>query len=350
MRFLKICILAIIALPVTVLAVLIIYASVTNYQPEPVVLIDRSDHPDTIADSSVFDLVIWNIGYGGLDRSMDFFYDGGEQVRTSEEQLHVNMENITSMLTTLDSIEFILLQEVDVKSHRSYGINEVNKLSESFSSFNSYYGKNYDVFFVPLPVRNPLGSVNSGLLSFSGFKPSVVNRYTYPGQYAWPKNLFMLDRCFLVMRFPVANSKELLVINTHNTAYDDGSIRDQQMAFLREFILVEYQKGNYVITGGDWNQCPPGFVGSFSSDPFDTVNNKAIESTYLPDDWQWIYDKTQPTNRRVDIPYSRGTTLTTLIDFYLMSPNINVLHCETINLGFENSDHHPVYLKVMINN
>ncbi len=36
--------------------------------------------------------MIWNIGYCGLDASMDFFYDGGEQVRPSEEKVKENLE------------------------------------------------------------------------------------------------------------------------------------------------------------------------------------------------------------------------------------------------------------------
>jgi len=169
-----------------------------------------------------------------------------------------------------------------------------------------------------------------------------------PGQYAWPKQLFMLDRCFLVMRIPVNNGKELLIINTHNEAYDDGTIRDQQMNYLKAFLLKEYNKGNYIVVGGDWNQCPPGFTPRFDGEIFDTVNNKAIERDYLPADWQWVYGSQIPTNRRLDIPYTRGLTLTTVIDFYLLSPNVRSMAVKTIDLSFENSDHQPVSLKIAL--
>jgi endonuclease/exonuclease/phosphatase family metal-dependent hydrolase len=342
-------ILAIVSVPVFAFILLIVYATLSDYRPGAIELLaNRDSYCDTLPDSVSVDLTIWNIGYCGLDKNMDFFYDGGKSVRTSKEQLQLNFSAVSQFLKGNDSVDIIMLQETDMKSKRSYRLNQVEKLSEAFSDFTSYYGKNYDVFFVPLPPAEPMGGVNSGLLSLSRFKPAATFRYTFPGQYAWPKRLFMLDRCFLVMWFPLNNGKKLLVINTHNEAYDDGSIRDQQMASLKNFLLAEFAKGNYIVVGGDWNQCPPGFKPQFTEEIFDTVNNKGIETNYLPSDWQWIYDPTMPTNRRVDVTYTRGKTRTTIIDFFLLSPNVRSLAVKTTDLRFENSDHQPVSIKIAL--
>ncbi|MBW2654762.1 MAG: endonuclease/exonuclease/phosphatase family protein, partial [Deltaproteobacteria bacterium] len=48
-----------------------------------------------------------------------------------------------------------------------------------------------------------------------------------------------------------------------------------------------------------------------------------IENDYLSE-WQWVYDQKIPTNRRLVAPYDQQTTLTTVIDFFLVSPNIEV--------------------------
>jgi exonuclease III len=53
-----------------------------------------------------------------------------------------------------------------------------------------------------------------------------------------------------------------------------------------------------------------------------------------------------PTNRRVSKPYDRSSSLTTIIDFYLLSPNIEVNHIKTVDLDFRYSDHQPVHLQV----
>jgi endonuclease/exonuclease/phosphatase family metal-dependent hydrolase len=345
-RFLKI-LLFIVLLPCAILVFLILYATVTDYRPEQKeVVFKNGEIADTLSLSKTYSLLIWNIGYAGLDRQMDFFYDGGKKVRTTKDQLLKNIDSIDKFITGMDSVDFKLLQEVDISGKRSYHQDEVKRLSDDLSSYHAYYGKNYDVFFVPVPFTNPMGSVNSGVLSFSRFSPSEVTRISFPGQYSWPKRLFMLDRCFLVMRFPVSGGKELLVVNTHNEAYDTGIIRDEQMAFLKKFLLSEYDKGNYIIVAGDWNQCPPDFHSRFSMDVFDTIDFKGIEPGFLPSGWTWTFDNTLPSNRRVDVAYVKGKTRTTVIDFFLLSPNLRSVACKTIDLGFSNSDHQPVKIKI----
>ena len=70
----------------------------------------------------------------------------------------------------------------------------------------------------------------------------------------------MLDRCFVVSRFQLENGKELVLLNTHNSAYDaGGKMRDEEMPVIRDLMLKEFEKGNYVVAGGDWNQNPPSY-------------------------------------------------------------------------------------------
>jgi exonuclease III len=185
-------------------------------------------------------------------------------------------------------------------------------------------------------------------MTISKYVPSKVIRYSFPGNYSWPVRLFFLDRCFLVNRYTLANEKELIVINTHNSAYDDGSLRNKQMEYLKIFLKSEYEKGNYIIVGGDWNQCPPNFNTLFNGDLMDFELKKDIPYDFLPK-WTWAYDNTLPTNRRVDVPYIKGKTLTTVIDFYLLSPNIKKISIKNIDLGFENSDHNPVSITIKLN-
>jgi endonuclease/exonuclease/phosphatase family metal-dependent hydrolase len=64
--------------------------------------------------------------------------------------------------------------------------------------------------------------------------------------------------------------------------------------------------------------------------------------------WQFIYDPEMPTNRDVDMPYRKGKTKTTIIDFFVVSPNVTVESVKTIDTGFENADHQPVIIKIKI--
>ncbi len=328
--------------------VFLIYASLDDYKPVQAELQHDNSQASKLSDSSVLNLLIWNIGYAGLDASMDFFYDGGEKIRPTREGVIDNLKGIVKTLAPYEGYDFILLQEVDLDSKRSYHINEVEIIEQHFSRYESHFGTNYRVFFVPIPVKSPMGSVNSGLLTLSRFPVGSVIRHSFPGNYSWPMKLFMLDRCFLVNRYPLVGGKELLIINTHNSAYDDGSLREQQMSYLKEFLLFEYEKGNYIITGGDWNQTPYGFTPDKLSHQFDTLNLTYIEKDYPAPGWTWAFDSSMPTNRRVAVPYNRTSSLTTVIDCYLLSPNITLEGVRTLDLDFAFSDHQPVQMRARL--
>lgn len=326
----------------------LLYAWLDDYRPEETTLIAEDERAPLLPAADTFNLLIWNIGYAGLDASMDFFYDGGKQMRPSEDGVIANLQGIVEILTPHRERDFILLQEVDRDSKRSYHHNQIEIIESHLHPSGAWFGQNYRVDFVPIPLKEPMGKVNSGLLTLSRHAPSRVVRHSFPGNYGWPMSLFMLDRCFLVSRFPLQGGRELLVINTHNSAYDDGSLRKQQMAFLKDFLLSEYALGNYIVIGGDWNQSPYGLPPELPLHRFDTENLTYVEEGYPAPEWTWAYDPGLPTNRRVTTPYDRTSSLTTIIDYYLVSPNIEVLDVSTVDLDFRYSDHQPVALTVKL--
>ena len=225
--------------------IFLLAATLGNYNPDVQIVINESESHDLLPDWTEYDFMIWNIGYCGLDASMDFFYDGGEQVRPAEEKVRNSLDKVIELLSENDTVEFLLLQEVDINSKRSYHVNEYKRIEETLPLYNSSEGINYKVFFVPIPPNQPMGKVKSGLQTLSKFIPMETVRHSFPGNYSWPMGVFMLDRCFLVSRFTVDNDKDLLIVNTHNSAYDDGSLREAQMDYLKVFLLEEYRKGNF---------------------------------------------------------------------------------------------------------
>jgi endonuclease/exonuclease/phosphatase family metal-dependent hydrolase len=322
---------------------IIVKAIISDYKPSEKVLIAANETPTVLSDSATISLLTWNIGYCGLDKEMDFFYDGGTKVITPKENCIQNLNSVLSYLKSNDSIDIIFLQEVDRRSKRSYKMDEYLTIDEHLKPHSAYFAPNYDVFFVPVPPASPMGKVFSGVTTLSRFLPSSSVRYAFPGEYGFPKQLFMLDRCFLVNRYPLTNGKEFIVINTHNEAFDPGDIRKAQMEYLKNFMMSEYQNGNFVIAGGDWNQCPPHFNPDFSSNQ---VNKEqmVISPEYLPSDWTWAYDNKNPSNRSVIAAYDPASTTTTVIDFFLLSPNVENASVKCVNLNFENSDHNPVII------
>jgi endonuclease/exonuclease/phosphatase family metal-dependent hydrolase len=248
----------------------------------------------------------------------------------------------------------MFIQEIDRNSKRSYRIDQYQRLSEKLSGYDPSFAKNYDVFFVPIPPTKPMGKVVSGIATFSKFIPESSIRYSLPGDFGFPTQLFQLDRCFMVNRYKIENGKELVLINTHNEAFDKGGkIRKSQMERLREFVLNEYNSGNYVISGGDWNQYPPDFKPAFTGNKAFTgqignFNLFGIESNYMPGEWKWIYDPATPSFRTVIAAYDPATTPTSVCDIFLISPNIESVSVKCHHLGFANSDHNPVIIQVKL--
>lgn len=326
------------------------YSTLTDFRPEEKISLLESPNAPKIEDNS-FTIMSWNIGYAGLGDNMDFFYDGGTKTRDTEERTIENLNHIINYISSQRNIDFMLLQEVDVKAKRSYYINQRDSIEKYLPNYLSLYADNYLVKYVPVPTSDPMGSVQAGLQFLSNYIPKESCRYSFPGNYSWPTSLFMLDRCFISNRYNLKNGKELIVVNTHNSAFDDGSLKKQQLDYLKIFLENEYQKGNYFIVGGDWNQNPPGLdiekFGNYSES--ENFQLSTIDRSIFPDDWQFIFDHESATNRSNVKAYMEGETSTTILDYFLISPNLKANFITTIDLEFKNSDHQPIIINIELN-
>lgn len=310
--------------------------------------------PDTLH------FLTWNVGYGGLGAESDFFYDdqgmwysGSSMVRTPKPLVEKNIAGALDVLRQSDA-DFFLLQEVEDASDRSYNTRQYAEYCQALPGFAATYAENYHCDRVPIPLLEPwnaYGKVRSGLGTFSRFQPSEVLRHQLPGHYPMPDRIFQLDRCAALHRFPAKNGKELVVINLHNAAYDPGDkIKAIQLPYLHDLALAEFEKGNYVVLGGDWNQCPPHFrFDSFAPDPSGRYRQGNIPADFFPEDWVFAYDPTTSSNRKCRDPYTKGKTFETLIDFFLVSPNVQVKKVKGIAQDFQFSDHQPVRMEVVLN-
>ncbi len=328
------------------------YITLTDYRPAKVIDLMQGNKTLTFHPivKDTFNFMTWNIGYAGLGAGMDFFYDGGTQVRPTRKMVEQYLSGIEQFVRAHDTIDFWYIQEVDEHSHRSYGFNEVKDISEAKKGSQAVFALNYDCPFVPVPLRDPMGEVKSGLMTFTNLPYTEAARYAYPLIAPWPDKLFLLDRCFILMRFPLENGKDLVIMNTHNSAYIyDSLLRVKELNVLKTKMLEEYNKGNYVIAGGDWNANPPDFhpEGNYDGNRFVPTKVQMSDKTFPPE-WHWAYDATAPTNRENYKSFVRGENGTTNIDYFILSPNVKLLKVKTIDLNFVNSDHNPVYMKVAL--
>lgn len=327
------------------LGVFLVYMTICDYSPqEKISLTTENNNDKVLKTASPFKATVFNIGYGGLDKGQDFFMDGGEQSRSkSKAQTEANLAAIKKFLLETDS-DIILVQEVDISSSRSYKIDEYEYLKRALPQYSSMFGVNYLVSWVPVPITHPMGKVQSGLSTFTKYKTDQGYRYQYPGNEKWPRQLFELDRCFIENRLPVENGKQLILINSHLSAFDaGGNIRKQQLEYLQQHIGEEFKKGNYVIVGGDWNHVIPG------SDPvvFPTTEKwpfwlQVLPKDFAPQGFTWVADPLTPTIRTNGRAYTEGENFRAVIDGFLVSDNIKIVNVCGNQLNFENSDHNPV--------
>ena len=336
---------------VLVLAVggLLGWLSATEYMPEAVETLEvRSLSAESAGvPREGLRILSWNIGYAGLGKESDFFMDGGKNSRSADNAT-VN-RYLSGIRATVEAEEpdVVLFQEVDVNSGRTYGIDETTSLLMN----TGVHALNYSCPFVPVPFP-PIGRVNSGLFTTTDYRIERAERVSLPCPFSWPLRIANLKRCLLVSYLPVEGSdSRLVLVNLHLEAYDDGEGKIAQTNQLREFILAEYEKGNYVIAGGDFNQTFPGSLEAYPILDPSLWTPGILDDSLLPEGWEFVYDLSTPTCRLLNQPYDPGDLEHTqhyVIDGFIISPNVELTSVSTLDCGFENSDHNPVELLVSL--
>ncbi len=300
---------------------------------------------DTVQIADNLKIVTWNIGYGGLGSNMDFFYDGGTQIRDTEARTMRNLGGILAEMKAMDA-DIYLLQEVDECSRRTYRINELAMLQAAFPEYHLYFACNYRSFFVPIPLRSPMGKVASGLVILSRYRAEKVERLAYPSRFPFPVSLFNLKRCLLAATFRLPDGGLLAVGNTHNTAYDAGGMREQETGFLSSWIDSLQSQGVKVLVGGDWNQYPPAYVPGEDETANPHFSVAPLRFSAFDANGRIVYDSSGKTLRYLDKPYSRNSTLT-VTDYFYVSHSLSSSDARLCgNVGFSCSDHRPVCITV----
>lgn len=331
----------------------LIFASSTSLKVKDSESMQISGNATAEIDSSKqLNLLTWNMGYGALDEREDCYWDGGAGVDgESEQTVKENIDALKAEIKQLDPDVFFI-QEMDVNSKRSYKIDELSAFKDTFgeADYNSTFARNFKAGFVPLPLYNPTGKVEAGIATFSKYSINEASRVQLPCPFSWPMSTVNLKRCLLVNRLPIANSdKEVVLINLHLESYDNGEGKAKQLAMLMDFMQEEYNKGNYVIAGGDFNQ-------TFSNADYKKYPQitswecPVIETEKYPD-FTFKMDDSCPSCRSLDKPYadadkSENAFQYWLLDGFIISNNIKINEFKTLDLSFKNTDHNPVVMSV----
>ena len=342
---------AVIGIPVLAVVLLFLFLTIVEYRPKPIEDVPFTSEKGMLLRETPISIMSWNIGFSGLGKEEDFFMDGGKKsLPDSKEVVDSYFSGIKEVIGSYPA-DILFVQEIDIKSKRSFHINQVEALKD-FTGKGRSFAYNYNCIFVPIPFP-PLGRIQSGVATYTGFEITSSQRRALPVPFKWPLRVANLKRCILVSRIPVYENggdsgHELVLANFHLEAYDSGEGKIAQTKALSDFIESEYAKGNYVIAGGDFNQKFPG------SDAYPVISEDGwtpgeLDPNMLSDGWTFVYDDSLPTCRSLEAPYNDENAKAHnwqyyVIDGFIISPNIEKLSMNVIDKDFQSSDHNPVYM------
>lgn len=335
----------------------IIYLSCTYYRIKDNLPLEITNNQTSLVQiGEDYTISTYNIGFGAYTQDFSFFMDSGEMLDGTKTQgsgskaknKQTVLDNTNGAISTISTLntDFTFFQEVDTNSDRSYHVNQYKMIEENFSNYASVFASNFHSGYLFYPITDPHGTVNSGIATFSKYAIEESVRRSFPVDNGFINKFFDLDRCFVVNRLNIEGStKQLVLINLHMSAYDEGGkIRALQLEMLKTVLLEEYEKGNYVIAGGDWNHDIANSLNTFETQQKVPEWVAQLSQGDLPAGFNFASSLNAPTCRSTDMAYEKGVNFSVVIDGFIVSENVDVSFVENIDTDFLYSDHNPVQM------
>ena len=365
---------------VLILAVYIIYLYASyhriedNQELQVETISDNTLLGDAITTGEKYSALTYNIGFGVYTPDFSFFMDGGKSSwAKSKDSVKETIKGAGELVASKDP-DFALVQEIDLDATRSYHVNEYSILKETIPAYNCVFAQNYDSAFLFYPFTQPHGKSKAGLALFSKYPITGSMRRSFPISTSFTK-FFDLDRCYSISRVPVDNGKELVIFELHMSAYGNSdAIREGQIRMLSEDMQKEYEAGNYVICGGDFNhdlkaadtQSAESKESDEANESSDTQADTDDSEEAEPESWAYPFPRSElpehfsfcldqlsedekkdlwNSARNADMEYVPGETYTVTLDGFIISDNVECTKYENVNTGYSYSDHDPVYME-----
>ena len=302
--------------------------------------------PDQVgAAGAALQIVTWNIGYGSLGAGADFVADGGQNVRAlGRRSITSAVDAIGETLGRLDA-DLVLLQEMAAAGFMTRGVDVKAGVLRALNRYRVAFWEDFSTTMVPPPFN-----LSNGLMTLACVAGAECTAQPLPQEPSFRLGILKKQYGALVTRIPVEDGREWVIMNIHLAAFDDGGqVRSRQVSALLELAQAAYRSGAHVVIGGDWNlrlvdtafphETEEGHLWWIHDFPHETV----------PEGWTFGLDPSVPSVRTLHRPYEAGVNYVTVIDGFLVSPNVIVERVETLDLGFLHTDHHPVLATLRMN-
>lgn len=341
---------------ITAIYVVYVLATYSRIEDNQALTITGEAAEESAKVNQTYRMISANLGFGAYSDDFSFFMDGGtESWAFSKEAVN---DNITGSIDVIleNNPNFIVLQEVDIDSTRSYHVDEQQLIldlmnEKSDTAINSAFAINFDSPFLMYPITQPHGKSVAGLLTISPVTITDAVRRSLPIEDGWSK--FMdLDRCYSKSTVEVENGKKLVIYNVHLSAYTTNpETADNQVKILNADMAEEFAAGNYIIAGGDMNKDVLGDSSVYFGTSSEENWAQPFKEAFLDESFKVVKPINEshpvPSCRNADSIYNENSFVIT-IDGFIVSSNVEVEGSDVIDSGFKYSDHNPIYMDFIL--
>ena len=312
----------------------------------------------TLSKGDEIKILCWNIQFmAGKDYV--FFYDlldgSGPDEKPSKGSISKTITEVARIIEE-ENPDIILLQEIDDGSKRTNYEDQLKRLlslisKEYISHSSAFYHKSY---FVPHP--RIMGAVGMKLSTISKFNiKSSLRHQLQLKPDSWIKRQFDLKRTVLETRFEVNGSKELIVFNTHLSAFSQGTdTLKKQVEQIYHLLKTNSDNGYKWVIGGDFNLLPVKKSYDNLRENEQQYYNIESELAILTEryasvpslenaeslDPKWYTHF--PNNPDIKAPDR-------IIDYFFYSNNVKLIENKVRQRGTQKiSDHFPIIIKIKI--
>ncbi len=332
----------------TLLSVILIGAAiycravfVANRRTSPYVGPIHSPTPPTNlhAASETLTVLTWNIGYGALGKDADSIVDKGRSMRAlSSKDITLAAQRIAQRLAG-QSADLICLQENANAGFLTRGVGLRDTIEAALSNRQNLFWADMKSVLVPQYLK-----IEHGMSVHARVNIKSCEAVLFPKDSTYFFGGLTKHYGSLINRISIGETgRDWVVFNIHLSAFDpDIRTRMGQLEKLLQLAQHEYDQGHCVVIAGDWNmRLTATDPGQHTGVPekLQVIN---FPENSLNEGWSFALDTKTPTVRSLNAPYVAGKNATAIIDGFVCSPNVVVKSVSTADLGFADTDHHPV--------
>lgn len=221
-----------------------------------VVAVQNGESTPSLRSGQFVRALSWNVQFMAGNQDNHFFYDDGPDPWPAADTVNDVTRRVADFIAEQDP-DFVLLQEVDDLATRTGMQDQTQALLRMLPQYTAHAETFYwKAAYVPHPAIR--GRVGMKLVILSKYRLGAATRYALSPITTDDllTRQFNLKRAMLQVQLPVTGGDELVLIDTHLSAFAQGS--DTMKRQIGEVLdrLETFPPGAPWVLGGDFNLLP----------------------------------------------------------------------------------------------